>query len=104
MTEKEKSLIDVDIKRDWPNRWAKCIAGPNRSKKLKRLRLSYRDRNVRRDWRAVNPDAACGKCKHLEGPRDGHAGVCGIGYESGGWYQPVKDLSNFCMLFKEQTQ
>lgn len=69
------------------------------SKKRKSWRQNFVGKIKTLRWRRDNPKATCFDCKHLDYYAE-HDLRCGLGYESGGWYTPVKP-DGWCPSFEE---
>jgi hypothetical protein len=58
---------DEELKRHWPDRWAKANdSRPGRSKRRNRLRRAFAGFKADLRFKATNPDANCGNCKHYK--------------------------------------
>lgn len=91
--------LEKDIAARWPTEYARAAdTRPGRSKRLARLRRRWHAERAWEAWRAEHPTARCATCaEYGKHPTTGER-VCDLGYEKGGWYQPVKP-EHVCMLW-----
>ena len=93
------AALDARAKDRYPDAWQRIHAvGKNKSKRRSQLRKRMLAEDAYNVWREANPEAKCLTCVQREYAHN--TWVCGLGYETGGWYQPVKD-DYHCMNWKK---
>lgn len=67
-TEDQQAEIDRlnrEIKRHWPDRWAKANAARNASKRRSQLRKWWKQAKAFDAFKEANPDAKCANCRNF---------------------------------------
>lgn len=75
-----------------PDLWTKHQFRPKWGRKKRELRKNFEGQLLWFRWRQKNPHASCLTCAHREEYRASKTGyACGLEFESGGWFTPVRD-------------
>lgn len=103
MHPKNRKIWDEKIAAQWPNEWARANTSPNKSKKRSNLRRRFIAAHEHEKFVEKNPNASCGNCRFNVRHSDKYPHICDLGWEKGGWFQPISDQSDVCKKWGAQS-